>query len=62
MNVEEYSCLDCGHTFPSHTPVVEECCPRCLGPRLETNPWLLRTPSAMGLSQGDYEALVEVKP
>ncbi len=60
MNALEYRCLECGHTFPSRLPLAEEACPRCASRALESNPWLLRTAEAAGLSPEDYRSLVEV--
>ncbi|MEE9284945.1 MAG: FmdB family zinc ribbon protein [Dehalococcoidia bacterium] len=60
MATEEYQCVDCGHRFPSASPMADERCPRCGGARLERNPWLLGTAEADGLTAEDYRERVEV--
>lgn len=60
MNVEEHRCVNCGHVFPSHTPIAEDECPRCGGRSLNGNPWLLLTADG-ALSVEDYQCLVEAR-
>jgi len=57
--MEEYRCLECGHTFPSHEPLGVAICPRCGSARLERNPWLLGT-AACDLTPEDYRERVRV--
>jgi putative FmdB family regulatory protein len=60
MLTEEYRCLACNHIFPSRKPMSEETCPRCGGPKLERNPWLMGTGQAACLTDEDYRHKVEV--
>ena len=58
----EYTCKQCGHDF-SWGPWMDKeiICPRCGNKGIETNPYLLGTESAEGLTAEDYYA-VALKP
>ncbi len=60
MNVEEYRCQECGHSFPSHTPIEAERCPRCGARKLDPTPWLLGTDEWEWLTSEDYRSRVEL--
>ena len=58
----EYKCTQCGHDFSRGPGIEEEIrCPRCGSDLIETNPYLLGTGSAEGLTPEDYFA-VALKP
>lgn len=58
--MEDYTCLTCGHEFPSHESLDEAACPRCGSRLLRRNPWLLGTHQAEDLTSEDYRQRVRV--
>ena len=57
--MEEYSCQNCGHSFPSDGPRLDVRCPRCDSAYLATNRWLLGSDEA-DLSAEEYRHRVRV--
>ena len=58
----EYKCTQCEHDFSWGPWMDKEIrCPRCGNEEVETNPYLLGTDSAEGLTVEDYYA-VALKP